>query len=167
MKLIMECCNDICQSKSSVYKNTKRSMKRKTTPEKVLNVIGNRKLSVISGKIYLDDEVKDYPPDQFVEELEFLCESGYFTEMIDFKFDITTDEFEPGKNEKGLLATNVTPVLTLGMIRKALEKQGLYVNKLRNAYGNEVYHVVDENNILQSPEQGMYFNELAKYAELA
>lgn len=78
-----------------------------------------------------------------------------------------TVEFEPGKNEKGLLATNVTPVLTLGMIRKALEKQGLHVNKLRNAYGNEVYHVVDENNILQSPEQGMYFNELAKYAELA
>ena len=78
-----------------------------------------------------------------------------------------TVEFEPGKNEKGLLATNVTPVLTLGMIRKALEKQGLYVNKLRNAYGNEVYHVVDENNILQSPEQGIYFNELAKYAELA
>lgn len=78
-----------------------------------------------------------------------------------------TVEFEPGKNEKGLLATNVTPVLTLGMIRKALKKQGLYVNKLRNAYGNEVYHVVDENNILQSSEQGMYFNELAKYAELA
>lgn len=78
-----------------------------------------------------------------------------------------TVEFEPGKNEKGLLATNVTPVLTLGMIRKALEKEGLYVNKLRNAYGVEVYHVVDENNILQSSEQGMYFNELAKYAELA
>lgn len=78
-----------------------------------------------------------------------------------------TVEFEPGKNEKGLLATNVTPVLTLGMIRKALKKQGLYVNKLQNAYGNEVYHVVDENNILQSSEQGMYFNELAKYAELA
>ena len=78
-----------------------------------------------------------------------------------------TVEFEPGKNEKGLLATNVTPVLTLGMIRKALEKEGLYVNKLRNAYGVEVYHVVDENNILQSSEQGMYFDELAKYAELA
>ena len=66
-------------------------MKRKTTPEKVLNAIGNKKLSVISGKIYLDDEERDYPPDQFVEELEFLCESGYFTEMIDVKFDIATD----------------------------------------------------------------------------
>ena len=38
-----------------------------------------------------------------------------------------TVEFEPGKNDKGLLATNVTPVLTLGMIRKALKKEGLYV----------------------------------------
>lgn len=76
-------------------------------------------------------------------------------------------KFEPGENEKGLLATNVTPALTLGMIRKVLEKEGLYVNTLRNAYGDEVYHVVDENNILQTPEQGMYFDDLAKYAELA
>lgn len=77
-----------------------------------------------------------------------------------------TVEFEPGKNVKGLLATNITPVLTLGMILKALKKEGLYVNKFQNAYGVEVYHVVNENNVIQSPEQGMYFNELAKYAEL-
>ena len=77
-----------------------------------------------------------------------------------------TVEFEPGKNDKGLLATNVTPVLTLDMIRKALKKEGLYVKTLQNVYGNEVYHVVDKNNVIQSSEQGMYFNELAKYAEL-
>ena len=52
------------------------------------------------------------------------------------------------------------------MIRKALKKEGLYVNKFQNAYGVEVYHVVNENNIIQSPEHEMYFNELAKYAEL-
>ena len=52
------------------------------------------------------------------------------------------------------------------MIRKALKKEGLYVKTLQNAYGVEVYHVVDENNFIQSPEQGMYCNELAKYAEL-
>ena len=75
-----------------------------------------------------------------------------------------TVEFEPGKNEKGLIATNVTPILTLGMIRRVLKKEGLYVKTLY--YGNEVYHIVDENNILQSPEHGMNFNELAKYAEL-
>lgn len=61
-----------------------------------------------------------------------------------------TVEFEPGKNDKGLLATNVTPVLTLDMIRKALKKEGLYVKTLQNAYGVEVYHVVDENNFIQS-----------------
>ena len=52
------------------------------------------------------------------------------------------------------------------MIRKALKKEGLYVNKFQNAYGVEVYRVVNKNNVIQSPEQGMYFNELAKYAEL-
>lgn len=77
------------------------------------------------------------------------------------EFDIT----EP--DEKGnICAYNVTPVLTLDMIRKALKKEGLYVNKFQNAYGVEVYHVVNENNVIQSSEQGMYFNELAKYAEL-
>lgn len=77
-----------------------------------------------------------------------------------------TVEFEPEKNDKGLLATNVTPVLTLDMIRKALKKEGLYIKTFQNAYGNEVYHVVNENNVIESPEQGMYFNELAKYAKL-
>ena len=71
-----------------------------------------------------------------------------------------TVEFEPGKNDKGLLATNVTPVLTLGMIRKALKKEGLYVNKFQNAYGVEVYHVVNENNFIQSPEQGCILTNL-------
>ena len=70
-------------------------------------------------------------------------------------------------NDKGsVCAYNIKPILTLNMIRKALKKEGLYVNKFQNAYGVEVYHVVNENNFIQSPEQGMYFNELAKYAEL-
>lgn len=34
------------------------------------------------------------------------------------------------------------------MIRKALKKEGLYVNKFQNAYGVEVYHVVNENNVI-------------------
>ena len=53
------------------------------------------------------------------------------------------------------------------MIRKVLKKEGLYVKTFQNAYGVEVYHVVDKNNVIQSSEQEMYFNELAKYAELA
>lgn len=63
-------------------------MKRNTTPRKVLEAINNKKLSVIGGKVYLVEVVRDYPPDQFVEELEFLCESGYFAEMIDLKYEV-------------------------------------------------------------------------------
>lgn len=66
-------------------------MKRNTTPEKVLNAINNKKLSVISVKAFKDSGDDEYEPDQFVEELEFLCESGYFAEMIDFKFDAVTN----------------------------------------------------------------------------
>lgn len=63
-------------------------MKRNTTPEKLLDAINNKKLSVIGGKIYSVDMVRNYPPDQFVEELEFLCESGCFAEMIDIKYEV-------------------------------------------------------------------------------
>lgn len=63
-------------------------MKRNTTPRKVLEAINNKKLSVIGGKVYSVEVVRDYPPDQFIEELEFLCESGYFAEMIDIKYEV-------------------------------------------------------------------------------
>ena len=64
-------------------------MKRNTTPEKLLDAINNKKLSVIGGKIYSVYMVRNYPPDQFVEELEFLCESGCFAEMIDIKYEVS------------------------------------------------------------------------------
>lgn len=63
-------------------------MKKNTTPKKLLDAINNKKLSVIGGKIYSIDMVRNYPPDQFVEELEFLCESGCFEEMIDIKYEV-------------------------------------------------------------------------------
>lgn len=63
-------------------------MKKNTTPKKLLDAINNKKLSVVGGKIYSVDMVRNYPPDQFVEELEFLCESGCFAEMIDIKYEV-------------------------------------------------------------------------------
>lgn len=63
-------------------------MKRNTTPKKVLEAINNKKLSVIGGRVYSVEMVRNYPPDQFVEELEFLCESGYFQEMLDLKYEV-------------------------------------------------------------------------------
>jgi hypothetical protein len=66
-------------------------MKKNTTPEKLLDAINNKKLYVISGKIYSVDMVRNYPPDQFVEELEFLCESGCFAGMIDIKYEVAVE----------------------------------------------------------------------------
>ena len=64
-------------------------MKKNTTPKKLLDAINNKKLSVIGGKIYSVDMVRNYSPDQFLEELEFLCESGCFAEMIDIKYEVS------------------------------------------------------------------------------
>ena len=64
-------------------------MKKNTTAAKLRDAINNKKISVISGKVFLDDTVRDYPPEQFTEDLEFLCESGYMADMIDFKYEIT------------------------------------------------------------------------------
>ena len=41
--------------------------------------------------IYNGEYEKKAITDQFVENLEFLCESGYMANMIDFKFEITSE----------------------------------------------------------------------------
>lgn len=64
-------------------------MKKNTTPIRLRDAINNKKISVISGKVFLDDATRDYPPEQFIEDLEFLCESGCMADMIDFKYEIT------------------------------------------------------------------------------
>ena len=66
-------------------------MKKNTNPVKLRDALNNKKLFVTSGKAFIGDTVRDYPPDQFTEDLEFLCESGYMADMIDMKFEITSD----------------------------------------------------------------------------
>lgn len=66
-------------------------MKKNTTPVKLRDALNNKKLSVTSVKVFIDDIARDYSPDQFAEDLEFLCESGYMANMIDFKFEITSE----------------------------------------------------------------------------
>lgn len=66
-------------------------MKKNTNPIKLRDALNNKKLSVISGKAFIGDIARDYPSDQFIEDLEFLCESGYMANMIDFKFEITSE----------------------------------------------------------------------------
>lgn len=57
----------------------------------IYRIISAKKLSVASVKVFIDDIAREYPPDQFTEDLEFLCESGYIASMIDFKFEITSE----------------------------------------------------------------------------
>ena len=66
-------------------------MKKNTNPIKLRDALNNKKLSVVSGKVFIGDVARDYPPDQFTEDLEFLCESGYMANMIDFKFVIKSE----------------------------------------------------------------------------
>lgn len=66
-------------------------MKKNTTPIRLRDAVNNKKLSVTSGKAFIGDTVRDYPSDQFAEDLEFLCESGYMANMIDMKFEITSE----------------------------------------------------------------------------
>ena len=58
----------------------RETMKKNTNPVKLRDTINNKKLSVISGKAFIGDTVRDYSPDQFTEDLEFLCESGYMAD---------------------------------------------------------------------------------------
>ena len=64
-------------------------MKKNTTAVKLRDAIKNKKISVVSGKAFLDDIARDYPPERLKEDLEFLCESRYMADMIDIKFEIT------------------------------------------------------------------------------
>lgn len=74
------------------------------------------------------------------------------------RFDVGTDD--NGKEQ----AINVNPLITRKWIKRALEKDKLYVRTIRDSYGVRAYTVVDINDVLQTSEQGMSFCDLAKYA---
>ena len=74
------------------------------------------------------------------------------------RFDVGTDD--NGKEQ----AINVNPLITRQWIRRALEKEKLYVRTIKDSYGVRAYTVVDVKGFLQSSEQGMSFRDLAKYA---
>lgn len=79
--------------------------------------------------------------------------------------DIVSFEVEIDKdNNCRVQAINVEPILTLEMVRKSLRDENLYVNPMKDAFGNNAWMVSDENNVLQSDERGMNFMELAAYA---
>lgn len=61
-------------------------------------------------------------------------------------------------------AINITPVLTRKMIEDSLKEDNLHIQTMKDGHGVTKYQVVDQNNVLQSSEQGMSFMELAAYA---
>lgn len=77
--------------------------------------------------------------------------------------DIVDFEVGIGGNGKEQ-ALNVNPVLTLQMIRQALRKDDLYVIEINKGDCNEGYAAVDQNNVIQTGNNGMSFRDLAKYA---
>lgn len=82
-------------------------------------------------------------------------------------------DFGLGEDSQGRkIAVDVVPVLTLQMIKRELRKDGLRVCKTNRSKNNQFlgfylpWIVVDENNFIQSPEQGMSLIKLAEYAGL-
>ena len=73
-------------------------------------------------------------------------------------------DFEIGNGNNGReQAVNVTPILTLRMVEKALKKEKLCLEIAEDNYGT-YYRVVDANNVIQAGEQGMSLIEVAAFA---
>lgn len=74
-------------------------------------------------------------------------------------------EFEVGQGTNGReQAVNVTPILTMQMVEKALKDEGLRVKQIIDQYGLNQYIVINSDDMMQSPEYGMSLVELAAFA---
>ena len=97
--------------------------------------------------------------DHFIHYSSILMENGRKQLSED---DIV--EFEIGNGNNGReQAVNVTPILTLRMVEKALKKEKLCLEIAEDNYGT-YYRVVDANNVIQAGEQGMSLIEVAAFA---
>jgi len=73
-------------------------------------------------------------------------------------------EFERGTGKDGReQAISVQPILTMKMVKDSLRKENFHVETMKDAYGVTMYQVADQNNVLQSSEQGMSFLDLAAF----
>lgn len=79
--------------------------------------------------------------------------------------DIVEYELGMGAGKDGReQAINVKPILTMKMIEDSLKEDKLHIQTMKDGHGVTKYQVVDQNNVIQSSEQGMSFLELAEYA---
>ena len=96
-----------------------------------------------------------------MDGFRYLCEG----DIVDF-------DVIPGEDGRNL-AVNVTPFLTMKMVKDSLKEEKLYVKEVKadantvsmNTLGiKKGYMVVNENDVIQVGEQGMTFLDLAAYA---
>lgn len=95
--------------------------------------------------------------------------TDYFVHYKDIIMDtfpkLINDEivdFEVGTCKDGRTkAINVKPILTKKMVRAALKKGNLF---LKPTSDRKAYIAVDENNVIQTYEQGMSLLEMASFA---
>lgn len=76
-------------------------------------------------------------------------------------------EYELGMgagNDSREQAINVKPILTRKMIEDSLKEDNQHIQTMKDGYGVTKYQVVDQNNVIQTDENGISFMELAAYA---
>jgi Cold shock proteins len=76
--------------------------------------------------------------------------------------DIVNFEVGAGNNGREQ-AINVYPILTMKMIERSLKEENLHVKVIKDTDHVTKYLVVDQNNVLQTCEQGIDFLELAAF----
>ena len=77
--------------------------------------------------------------------------------------DIVDFDIGTGNNDREQ-AVNVAPILTMKMVKNSLKEENLHVVIDPNACDANKYAVIDENEIIQTSEDGITFLELAAYA---
>lgn len=77
--------------------------------------------------------------------------------------DIVNFELGTGKDGREQ-AISVQSILTMKMVKDSLKEENFHIETMKDSYGVTMYQVADQNNVLQSSEQGMSFLELAAFA---
>lgn len=76
--------------------------------------------------------------------------------------DVVSFELSTGDDGRER-AINVTPIVTIKMVHDALKEDNLHLQTMKDAYGVKKYVVVDENNAIQTSEQGLSLEEVWDY----
>ncbi|MBD5535148.1 MAG: cold shock domain-containing protein [Lachnospiraceae bacterium] len=81
------------------------------------------------------------------------------------KDDVVEYELGMGNGRQPFIqAVKVKPILTRKMVEDSLKEDNLHIQTFKDEHCVTKYLVVDQNNVIQSSEQGMSFLELAAYA---